>query len=201
MHDTDDPIVRHVREVLRAPVRLRDGFDARVMDEVRAGSGPRAGSPRRALRWLTRSRTVRVSPLIGLAAAAGVAGLLLVGQNAGRESDAQPKSTPPVGLASSRAPLAAHVTLHAARFSLTAPAAASVSLVGDFNDWEPSAAPLTRGPGGVWTTAVPLPPGRYEYAFVVDGSRVIADPTAPLAEAGDFGAPNSLLTVGAGSRP
>jgi hypothetical protein len=41
---------------------------------------------------------------------------------------------------------------------------------------------------------VPLEPGRHEYAFVVDGERWLADPAAPTT-GGDFGTPNSVVTV------
>ena len=41
-----------------------------------------------------------------------------------------------------------------------------------------------------------LPPGRYAYAFLVDGQRWIADPAAPPAVGDDFGRPSSVVTVG-----
>ena len=43
-----------------------------------------------------------------------------------------------------------------------------MALVGSFNRWEPAAQPLRRGPDGWWTTAVSLPPGEYDYLFLVD---------------------------------
>jgi len=46
---------------------------------------------------------------------------------------------------------------------------------------------------------VPLAPGRYGYAFVLDGRRFVADPAAPRALGDDFGAPTSVVTVGGGS--
>lgn len=54
-------------------------------------------------------------------------------------------------------------------FTLEAPDAKSVALVGSFNDWDPDARPLKRADGGPWQTTILLPPGRYEYRFVVDG--------------------------------
>ena len=82
------------------------------------------------------------------------------------------------------------------QFVLVAPDAKSVSLVGDFNDWNAAAAPLTpTRTGGVWTISVPLQPGRYTYNFVVDGTTVLADPAAPPAPADDFGTPASVVTV------
>ena len=66
----------------------------------------------------------------------------------------------------------------ATQFVFEAPAAQSVALVGDFNGWVPTAAPLVRLRSGVWTVTVPLMPGRHVYAFLVDGARLEADPRA-----------------------
>jgi 1,4-alpha-glucan branching enzyme len=82
-------------------------------------------------------------------------------------------------------------------FVVVAPHAARVSLVGDFNDWNAARTPMRRlGSGSaVWTTVVPLAPGRYRYAFLADGSRWLADPAAPLARDDEFGPPSSVVTV------
>lgn len=82
------------------------------------------------------------------------------------------------------------------QFVLVAPQAASVSLVGDFNDWDPSRAPMHAARGGVWATVVPLAPGRYRYAFLVDGVEWRADPSAPRARDDEFGSPSSVVTIG-----
>ncbi|GMU21711.1 MAG: hypothetical protein AMXMBFR13_18010 [Phycisphaerae bacterium] len=55
------------------------------------------------------------------------------------------------------------------RFVCYAPAAKAVFLAGTFNAWNPNAVPLTKSPIGDWSVAVELPPGRYEFKFVVDG--------------------------------
>jgi 1,4-alpha-glucan branching enzyme len=68
--------------------------------------------------------------------------------------------------------------------------------VGDFNDWNDQSTQLTRqGGDGVWWVTVTLPPGRYRYAFVINGTAWRSDPQAPSAE-DDFGRPNSVVTVG-----
>jgi hypothetical protein len=74
------------------------------------------------------------------------------------------------------------------------PAAANVSVVGDFNEWSVSATPLVLD-NGVWSTTLPLPPGRHVYAFVVNGERWLADPRAPQATDADFGRPGSVIIV------
>ena len=81
------------------------------------------------------------------------------------------------------------------QFVLVAPQAASVSLVGDFNDWDPARSPM-RTAQGVWATAVRLEPGRYRYAFLVNGVEWRADPGAPSAHDDEFGTPSSVVTVG-----
>lgn len=78
-------------------------------------------------------------------------------------------------------------------FTLVAPQAASVAIVGDFNDWKPT--PLVKNGVGAWETRMRLAPGQYNYAFVVDGSRWVADPAAPKNAVDDFGSPNSVVTV------
>jgi hypothetical protein len=80
-------------------------------------------------------------------------------------------------------------------FSLEAPQATRVSLVGDFNNWDPAATPLARGSAGRWEAIVPLTPGRYQFTFVVDGSRWVRDPSLPQALGDDFGQPTSVITV------
>src|SRR3954468_21245722 len=82
------------------------------------------------------------------------------------------------------------------QFVLVAPQAASVSLVGDFNDWDPTRAPMRSAHGGVWATVVALAPGRYRYAFLINGVEWRADPAAPAARDDEFGSPSSVVTVG-----
>ena len=90
--------------------------------------------------------------------------------------------------------LGAHFADGATHFAVWAPNAASVSVVGDFNDWDPRATPLHPGTDGVWTATLPLRPGRYRYTFIVDGSWR-RDPAAPRALEDDFGRPTSVITI------
>ena len=89
-------------------------------------------------------------------------------------------------------PIAGTAASASIRFVYVAPGAANVSVVGDFNQWNPTAMPLRRLSDGTWIVDVPLGPGRYAYAFVVDG-KIVVDPAAPRAD-GEFGA-NSILMV------
>lgn len=74
--------------------------------------------------------------------------------------------------------------------------AKSVSIVGDFNGWDATKSPMKRfGNNGPWTVSVSVKPGRHVYAFLVDGSTLVADPRAPRARDLDFGGDASVLMV------
>lgn len=79
-------------------------------------------------------------------------------------------------------------------FSLKAAEARSVSLVGDFNDWDDKAHPMKAGEPGVWKKSVLLTPGRYEYRFMVDGEWR-NDPDNPEACPNQFGSHNNVRVV------
>ncbi len=81
------------------------------------------------------------------------------------------------------------------RVSLVAPSAKSVSIAGSFNKWNAIRDRLS-GPDniGVWTLVLPLPPGTYEFRFVIDGREWVLDPAAPKTDDG-MGTENSLLFV------
>lgn len=185
----DETLERAVGE-LRRPLRVNAAlFDARVMDEVlRAPSGVREHVER-----LLRPRTIRVSPLLALAAgmlfAVSVAGSILYvlpGRAPRGEGTSTARSV--VARAAAGSPIV--------QFGFVAPHASSVALVGDFNNWDPKATPLhAASTGGVWSVEVPILPGRHLYAFVVDGTVWRPDPAAPQATGEDFGEPNSALTV------
>lgn len=70
----------------------------------------------------------------------------------------------------------------------------TVCLSGDFNGWSPHAHCLKRN-GDIWEIQILLSPGRYKYAFLVDGTRWALDPNAFLQEDDGFGMKNSVLIV------
>ena len=80
------------------------------------------------------------------------------------------------------------------RFMYANPRAKEVSLAGSFNGWSPTSHHMTQKEKR-WTIEVPLQPGRYTYAFVVDGGGWQPDPDAPLWEDSGFGARSSVLIV------
>ncbi len=81
------------------------------------------------------------------------------------------------------------------RFSIQAPKAKTVRLAGDFTDWEASPLTMRRSKQGsaTFATSVTLPPGTYEYKFIVDGAWV-EDPSA-MRMPNPFGTSNSVVTV------
>jgi len=80
-------------------------------------------------------------------------------------------------------------------FTLQNPAANSVYLTGDFNDWAPrSLRMFRRSPDGPWEKRVPLSPGRHEYKFVVDEIWV-HDPAARENIANPLGSLNSVINI------
>ena len=62
-------------------------------------------------------------------------------------------------------------------FHCVAPEARAVSLVGDFNRWDPVANPMERRPDGSWSVQIPLYHGHHRYLFLVDGQPTL-DPRA-----------------------
>lgn len=180
----DEELLERIAAPLRASVTPSAGFEARVMASVRKRD--RGG----VIEWIVRPRILRLSPLMGFAAAAGVAIALLAVNRAGSDHE-RPQVARGV-------PASAAVdTVKLVQFMLVAPNASTVSVVGDFNDWDPSATPLREAAdAGVWTITVPLSAGRHQYVFMVDGNRWTPDPSAPVAVEDDFGMPNSVVTVG-----
>jgi Glycogen recognition site of AMP-activated protein kinase len=81
-------------------------------------------------------------------------------------------------------------------FELDAPNARSVQVLGDFNQWSRRGNAMQRGTDGRWRTTALLTPGRYIYAYLVDGQRFRSDPTRDAVEDHDFGVTGSELVVG-----
>ncbi|MGH7751271.1 MAG: hypothetical protein ACREN5_00505, partial [Gemmatimonadales bacterium] len=145
MSEIHDDLIRRVADDLKAPVTVDPSFDRRVLAAIERLPVPRETAVGAVWTWLSRPRLVRVRPLTGLAAAAGLAALLL----------AMPRDTAPV-------PRDGSAGNAAVQFVLVAPEAGSVALVGDFNDWDSGTVPMRRAaPSGVWIATVPLAPGRY----------------------------------------
>jgi 1,4-alpha-glucan branching enzyme len=79
-------------------------------------------------------------------------------------------------------------------FKLDAVHARSVTIAGTFNGWDPNKTPMRKDGSAVWKATVPLPPGRHEYRFVVDG-QWLCDPHSQEVVPNPFGGQNSVIIV------
>jgi hypothetical protein len=192
----DDPFLERVGGSLRSAEFVEGTFEQRLMEKIRLEGPPlyfeptplRASPPARPS-WWRRERVVRVSPLKALAVAASLAGVIALGSMVG-DFSSRGDTTP--GAAAERAA----DTVHVMRFVFVDSGARSVELVGDFNAWTKGVNRLERsGAAGVWEVTIPLAAGRHEYAFIVNGSRWIADPLAP-STSDDFGTVSAIVNVG-----
>ena len=82
-----------------------------------------------------------------------------------------------------------------ARFEFESATAKSVYVVGSFNDWNPAATEMIQDRDDCWVKILALPPGVYEYLFVVDGEWV-EDPCATESAPSPFNRNNSVFRVG-----
>ena len=79
-------------------------------------------------------------------------------------------------------------------FLLEAPSANEVILMADFNKWDRKVHPMKKDKNGVWNKAIIIPPGRYEYKFLVDGEWW-HDPKNQEVCYNKHGTLNSVITV------
>jgi hypothetical protein len=182
----DAPFAERIAARLRAPEQVHPSFDKRLMEKVRAEG--RSLYPQRP--WWDTERVFRITPVAGLALAAGVAAVIAV---SGIAIGSRMSSVAPVA-ASARA-TTGRDTVQIVRFVFVDANARQVELVGDFNEWAKGTTRLSRSAApGVWTVSVPLSPGRHEYAFIINGSRWVADPFAAKSS-DDFGTESSVIRV------
>ena len=80
------------------------------------------------------------------------------------------------------------------RLQHRAPDAKRVCVAGSFNNWQPDAAPMKPQADALWTIELELPPGAYEYRFVVDGCWC-DDPNDTQTLPNPFGGRNAVLRV------
>lgn len=193
MIDERDVVIEAVRGRLRASVA--DEADPRAVARILSAAFA-APAPSRWRRWLDAWHL----PVMSRVGAAVVAMIALAAGFVARgvlpnRAPADPMAVTgefPIPVTPASDPRSGAV---ATQFVFEAPAAQSVALVGDFNGWVPTAAPLVRLPSGVWTVTVPLMPGRHVYAFLVDGVRLESDPRAAAVVDPDYGRPSSVVMV------
>jgi hypothetical protein len=187
------PKISDIARSLRAPVRVSESFDDRVMASVSAlprhrrfGLWSRLTTP--------RARTVTVRPLSWGLLAASVALFALLG--AAHAATDLNRAAKPIAIAFGGAKGKVKPAQRV-QFVLVAPGAKKVAVVGDFNGWDATHAQYQaqhRG-GGVWSVTAPISVGHHRYSFIVDDSVWVTDPYAPRVIDNDFGVANSALLV------
>jgi hypothetical protein len=197
---------------MRADVQIREEWRAGLMNALREEESRNLGRPVRLVvgeippaqrRWSVRPYAAVAAGLALFTLGAATAAVLTRSnerQNVATPNVAArtPSSTTGGSVTAVAMPASANTAAGAGstmRFMIVAPAASRVSLVGDFNLWNPRATPMRRlEDGRTWVADVPLDAGRHVYAFVVDGG-LKTDPAAPRAADDDFGVPSSVVTV------
>ncbi len=86
-------------------------------------------------------------------------------------------------------------------FALFAPFKNDVSVIGDFNEWNPDATPMALQADGLWMAQVTLSPGEHAYQFVINRNSeqrvTIADPySRKLRWIEGNGVPHSVVAAG-----
>ena len=108
-----------------------------------------------------------------------------------------PTRSGPVGLLEEHFP---DSEAHAMTFEYFNPDAREVLVAGSFNGWQPKATPMSKQREGRWSAEILLPPGQYEYRFVVDG-QWRDDPLAARFVANSYGGLNCVVEVKATAAP
>ena len=162
-------------------------FVARVMDDI-TPQPVAAGQGLKQRLW--QPHTLRWNLAGALAAAAVV--LLAVGAIVVRAIGTPARSDSTIATSAGASSDAAPVLV---RLVVLQPEARTVDVAGDFNGWDPARTPLEQTAAGAWTVTIPLQPGRYEYMFVVDGTRWVGDPFAVEHADDGFGARNAVLDI------
>jgi 1,4-alpha-glucan branching enzyme len=79
-------------------------------------------------------------------------------------------------------------------FICAAASAQSVTIMGDFNEWNPQAHPMKRQPDGMWRVELSLCHGHHRYLFVIDGQPSL-DPRANGVARNEHNEKVSLIAV------
>lgn len=93
-------------------------------------------------------------------------------------------------------PLSPSVDGNEVHFIYYDPRAEEVTVIGDFNDWEPAATPMHEITPGMWHAAIPSPrAGTYSYKFLVDGDHWLDDPENSNKAPDGYGGFSTLLYI------
>ena len=79
-------------------------------------------------------------------------------------------------------------------FTILAPEARSVKVVGEFSDWQHRPVELKKLKSGQWKATLSLEEGKYQYRYLVDG-QWHDDPNCPTRVPNGFGGENCVCVV------
>lgn len=71
----------------------------------------------------------------------------------------------------------------------------ALSVVGDFNGWDPAAGQMKLRKDGMWARTLRLRPGTYRFRYVTGRGAWLNDPAADGYEPSGLGADNCLLQL------
>jgi hypothetical protein len=196
MIDEQDELIERIAVALKPLPRGNARATAQILATVRARKAQAPSRLTLVVEWL-RQPTFSVASAGLLAAAALAIGFVTRGALSALDEPAPLTASAP----SSAIPtISAANTPNVVRavpvpITFDAADAKAVSIVGDFNGWDATVAPLTRfGSNGPWTGTVKVMPGRHIYAFMVDG-KLVVDPSKPHARDLDYGGDASVMMV------
>lgn len=75
------------------------------------------------------------------------------------------------------------------------PDAKVISVIGDFNDWNPAKNLMHKTEEGIWYTEIELLPGQYRYKYLIDNTIRLNDPCANLYMPDEKGELASLIII------
>jgi hypothetical protein len=184
---SDVEFEQRVCAALRWNVATDAGAKSRIMERVRAAASetPRTREPffRRGARH----------SVVGLALAAGIGSITTLSTLLPPGGGARASATTVV--IGDTVVSTLRDTLRLVRLMFDDPGARQVAVVGDFNGWRAGETPLAREAATHrWSATLALRDGAHRYAFVVDGTRWVPDPSADRVRADD-GRVYSLLHV------
>ena len=85
-------------------------------------------------------------------------------------------------------------TGHQHRFVINQSGIKQIDIAGSFTNWQ--RIPLQpAGSSGYWEITLEIPPGEHIFSYILDGDKILADPTIPAQEKDDFGTINSIIVV------
>ena len=193
MNDRRDPLLDRAVDELRKlpdvdPAAIERVAARAAASRLSAADDDLLNPPRHRRAWLWASGAVAVVVIAGL----------VLRTDALRDDTAATSPRAAAGPVRSVADNASDRALPIAhQFVLNDRAAHRVAVVGDFNGWNPTSAPMTRAPGGdLWSATILVPPGRHTFGYMVDDSSFVLDPHMPKSRDPDLGTEGSVVIVG-----